>query len=78
MLGPLEVRRDGELLAVPGGKTAELLVYLAPSLVGAGQGMFALPPLTRLADKIALRFHEVTPVGADLRILARTQPKEPT
>jgi diaminohydroxyphosphoribosylaminopyrimidine deaminase/5-amino-6-(5-phosphoribosylamino)uracil reductase len=60
------------------GCVDELLVYLAPSLIGAGQGMFALPPLDRLADKIALRFHEVTPVGADLRILARTQPKEPT
>ena len=60
------------------GCVDELLVYLAPSLIGAGQGMFALPPLARLADKIALRFHEVTPVGADLRILARTQPTEPT
>ena len=29
MLGPLEVRRDGELLRVPAGKTAELLVRLA-------------------------------------------------
>jgi len=60
------------------GCVDELLVYLAPSLIGAGQGMFALPPLDHLADKIALRFHEVTPVGADLRILARTQPTEPT
>ena len=60
------------------GCVDELLVYLAPSLIGAGQGMFALPPLDRLADKIALRFHEVTPVGADLRILARTQPTELT
>jgi diaminohydroxyphosphoribosylaminopyrimidine deaminase/5-amino-6-(5-phosphoribosylamino)uracil reductase len=53
------------------GCVDELLVYLAPSLIGAGQGMFALPPLTRLADKVALRFHAVAPVGADLRILAR-------
>jgi diaminohydroxyphosphoribosylaminopyrimidine deaminase/5-amino-6-(5-phosphoribosylamino)uracil reductase len=53
------------------GCVDELLVYLAPSLIGAGQGMFALPPLTRLADKVALRFHAVDPVGADLRILAR-------
>ncbi|WP_374001211.1 bifunctional diaminohydroxyphosphoribosylaminopyrimidine deaminase/5-amino-6-(5-phosphoribosylamino)uracil reductase RibD [Massilia sp. CFBP 13647] len=53
------------------GCVDELLVYLAPSLIGAGQGMFALPPLGRLADKVALRFHAVTPVGADLRILAR-------
>ena len=29
VLGPVEVRRDGRLLAVPGGRTAELLVRLA-------------------------------------------------
>jgi DNA-binding SARP family transcriptional activator len=29
LLGPLEVRRDGEPVVVPGGKTAELLVRLA-------------------------------------------------
>ena len=53
------------------GCVDELLVYLAPSLIGAGQGMFALPALRRLADKSELRFHAVTQVGADLRILAR-------
>ena len=56
------------------GCVDELLVYLAPSLIGAGQGMFALPPLSRLADKVTLRFHAVTQVGADLRILARLEP----
>ena len=29
VLGPVEVRRDGQLLPVPGGKTAEVLVRLA-------------------------------------------------
>src|SRR3954454_743552 len=29
MLGPLEVRRDGRPVAIPRGKTAELLVHLA-------------------------------------------------
>ena len=29
MLGPVEVRRDGHLVPVPGGKTSELLVRLA-------------------------------------------------
>jgi len=53
------------------GCVDELLVYLAPSLIGPGQGMFALPPLARLADKLALRFHGVRQVGPDLRILAR-------
>ncbi len=54
----------------------ELLVYLAPSLIGAGQGMFALPALARLADKYALRFHGVSQVGADLCILARFEQQE--
>jgi diaminohydroxyphosphoribosylaminopyrimidine deaminase/5-amino-6-(5-phosphoribosylamino)uracil reductase len=34
-------------------------------------GMFALPPLEHLADKRTLRFHEVSQVGADVRLLAR-------
>ena len=53
------------------GCVDELLVYLAPSLIGPGQGMFALPPLARLADKRQLRFHGVAQVGPDLRIVAR-------
>jgi diaminohydroxyphosphoribosylaminopyrimidine deaminase/5-amino-6-(5-phosphoribosylamino)uracil reductase len=58
------------------GCVDELLVYLAPCLIGPGQGMFALPPLARLADKRALRFHEVKQVGADVRILARFEQLE--
>jgi diaminohydroxyphosphoribosylaminopyrimidine deaminase/5-amino-6-(5-phosphoribosylamino)uracil reductase len=59
------------------GCVDELLVYLAPCLIGAGQGMFDLPPLARLSDKYQLRFHEFKQVGADLRILARfTKPEE--
>jgi len=49
----------------------ELLVYLAPTLLGDAQGMFALPALTDLTHKRALRFHAVRSVGDDLRILAR-------
>lgn len=49
----------------------ELLVYLAPNLIGPGQGMFELPPLARLADKRRLRFHDLARVGDDIRILAR-------
>lgn len=58
------------------GCVDELLVYLAPSLIGPGQGMFALPPLARLQDKFALRFHGVRQVGPDLRILARFHHRE--
>jgi diaminohydroxyphosphoribosylaminopyrimidine deaminase/5-amino-6-(5-phosphoribosylamino)uracil reductase len=53
------------------GCVDELLVYLAPCLIGPGLGMFSLPPLEHLADKRALRFHEISQVGADVRLLAR-------
>jgi diaminohydroxyphosphoribosylaminopyrimidine deaminase/5-amino-6-(5-phosphoribosylamino)uracil reductase len=53
------------------GCVDELLVYLAPSLIGPGQGMFDLPPLAQLSERRQLRFHDVTRVGDDLRIMAR-------
>ncbi|GAA4031441.1 bifunctional diaminohydroxyphosphoribosylaminopyrimidine deaminase/5-amino-6-(5-phosphoribosylamino)uracil reductase RibD [Actimicrobium antarcticum] len=49
----------------------ELLLYLAPSLIGDAQGLFDLPALTSLTGKRTLAFHEVKQIGADLRILAR-------
>lgn len=53
------------------GCVDELLVYLAPSLLGDAQRMFNLPALESLEDKKNLAFHEVKQIGADLRILAR-------
>ena len=49
----------------------ELLVYLAPLLIGQGRGMSNLGPLSNLQEALALDFHEVTPIGPDLRLLAR-------
>lgn len=49
----------------------ELLVYLAPLLVGEAQGMVHLPALSDLTQARRLVFREVTPVGTDVRILAR-------
>ncbi|WP_211471603.1 bifunctional diaminohydroxyphosphoribosylaminopyrimidine deaminase/5-amino-6-(5-phosphoribosylamino)uracil reductase RibD [Collimonas humicola] len=49
----------------------ELLVYLAPAILGDGRGMFGLPALENLQDKIALKFHQIEQIGEDLRILAR-------
>jgi len=50
----------------------ELLVYLAPSVIGdSGRGMFQLPEITELSQASALKIREVERVGADLRILAR-------
>lgn len=53
------------------GLVDELLVYLAPKLLGAGRDMAALGPLAALADALAFEFTQIDRVGADLRILAR-------
>jgi diaminohydroxyphosphoribosylaminopyrimidine deaminase/5-amino-6-(5-phosphoribosylamino)uracil reductase len=61
---------NGSLLAA--GLVDELLVYLAPSILGDGaSGMFSLPELTDLAQKRLLQFAGVQTIGSDLRILAR-------
>ena len=60
---------NGSLLKA--GLVDELLVYLAPKMLGPGRGMAALGPLEQLADGLALEFIECTPVGPDLRIRAR-------
>ncbi|KRB89208.1 bifunctional diaminohydroxyphosphoribosylaminopyrimidine deaminase/5-amino-6-(5-phosphoribosylamino)uracil reductase RibD [Noviherbaspirillum sp. Root189] len=49
----------------------ELLLYLAPSLLGDAQGMFDLKALDNLEGQKRLAFHDVKQIGPDLRILAR-------
>lgn len=49
----------------------ELLVYLAPMLIGEAPGMVHLPALSDLAQAQRLQFREVSQVGADVRVLAR-------
>ncbi|MBS1187008.1 MAG: diaminohydroxyphosphoribosylaminopyrimidine deaminase [Burkholderiaceae bacterium] len=68
-------RLNGALLAQ--GCVDEILLYLAPSILGDAQPMFALPALTNLADKHALHFRDIAQIGDDLRIIARIQPKQP-
>lgn len=53
------------------GLVDEFLVYLAPKLLGAGQGMVNIGPLASLAEGVALEFTSVEQVGPDLRIVAR-------
>ena len=67
-------RLNGSL--VKAGVVDELLVYLAPMLIGEAQGMLHLPALSDLAQAQRLRFHEVTQVGEDVRVLARLVPEE--
>jgi diaminohydroxyphosphoribosylaminopyrimidine deaminase/5-amino-6-(5-phosphoribosylamino)uracil reductase len=49
----------------------ELLLYLAPCLIGDAQGMFELDALQSLEDQRRLAFNDIQTIGPDLRILAR-------
>ena len=61
---------NGSLLGE--GLVDELLIYLAPSILGDGaSGMFSLPELTDLAQKRLVQFTDVQTIGNDIRILAR-------
>ncbi len=60
---------NGSLLRA--GVVDELLLYLAPQLLGEGAGLAALGPYQQINEGLALRWHDVQRVGADLRILAR-------
>lgn len=57
------------------GLVDELLLYLAPKLIGSGLDMASAPhasgPLTELAAAMPLDFRSVDRVGPDLRIVAR-------
>jgi diaminohydroxyphosphoribosylaminopyrimidine deaminase/5-amino-6-(5-phosphoribosylamino)uracil reductase len=60
---------NGSLLRA--GLVDELLVYLAPRLLGRGRGMADIGALTALDQGVALQLRETTTIGPDLRILAR-------
>ncbi len=48
----------------------ELVIYLAPKLIGEGLGMVAMGPLESLAKVFSLRFDSVQMVGEDMRVCA--------
>lgn len=58
---------------VRAGLVDELLVYLAPTLIGEAHGMVHLPALSDLAQAQRLVFRQVGMVGEDVRVLARMQ-----
>jgi diaminohydroxyphosphoribosylaminopyrimidine deaminase/5-amino-6-(5-phosphoribosylamino)uracil reductase len=60
---------NASLLAT--GRVDELLLYLAPKLIGLGREMAAFGPLARLDDALPLRWHAVDRIGDDLRVIAR-------
>jgi diaminohydroxyphosphoribosylaminopyrimidine deaminase/5-amino-6-(5-phosphoribosylamino)uracil reductase len=56
------------------GLVDELLVYLAPHIIGdKACGMFDLPALTDLAQRRAVDIREVCMIGKDLRVMARVR-----
>ena len=63
-------RLSGALLN--GGLVDELLLYLAPCMIGdKARGMFDMPELTSLDSKRRLAVRDMRMVGGDLRVVAR-------
>jgi diaminohydroxyphosphoribosylaminopyrimidine deaminase/5-amino-6-(5-phosphoribosylamino)uracil reductase len=60
---------NGSLLRA--GLVDELLVYVAPRLLGTGKGIAAIGPLAYLSDSLDFEFVDVERVGADLRLRLR-------
>jgi diaminohydroxyphosphoribosylaminopyrimidine deaminase/5-amino-6-(5-phosphoribosylamino)uracil reductase len=57
------------------GLIDEFIFYIAPVLMGdSARGLFHLPQLQRMADKIQLRIEDIRAVGEDWRIIARPMP----
>ena len=81
MLRDLAAREVNELHVEAGSKlngsllreglVDEVLAYLAPKLLGQGQGMAAFAPLSSLDAAVPLEFRSVDRVGEDLRVVAR-------
>ena len=81
MLADLARRGVNELHAEAGEKlnasllreagVDELLVYVAPRLLGSGRGLAGLGPFERLEQSLDFRVVDVAPLGADLRLRLR-------
>ena len=81
MLQALGARGINELHAESGQKlngsllregcVDELLMYLAPTVLGRGMGLFNLGPFDSLAQRIDIDIRDVRAVGRDWRVLAR-------
>jgi len=57
--------------ALQQGLVDELVIYMAPHLMGhEGNGLFSLPGLEKMQDRVGLEILDVRPVGEDWRITA--------
>lgn len=53
------------------GFVDELLIYMAPKLLGGGLGFAAMPSVNVLSDAVCLRYQSIDAVGEDVRLVAR-------
>lgn len=67
-------RLNGSL--VREGLVDELLVYLAPKLIGQGRGMLQWGPLTELSQALALDIQAPDMIGPDVRLIARVMGRD--
>ena len=58
------------------GLVDEMLVYLAPCVLGEGLAMAHFGPLTQLDQGLSLDFKSVEKIGPDVRILARVKGRD--
>ena len=55
----------------------ELVIYMAPSLLGSeARGLFKLPGLSKMADRVELDIQDIRKVGRDIRIIAKPETGE--
>jgi diaminohydroxyphosphoribosylaminopyrimidine deaminase/5-amino-6-(5-phosphoribosylamino)uracil reductase len=60
---------NGALLAA--GLVDEIVLYLAPKMIGKGRDMASFGPLSALSEALALEFISSDRLGPDLRLVAR-------
>ncbi len=61
---------NGSLLAE--GLVDELLIYMAPCVLGdTAKGMFHLPPLASLGERLNMKITDIRQLGDDMRVRAR-------
>ena len=54
----------------------ELVFYYAPHIMGNNErGMFALPSLARMVERVNLEIRDVRAIGKDWRVIAKVSEK---
>ncbi|MDH3405885.1 MAG: bifunctional diaminohydroxyphosphoribosylaminopyrimidine deaminase/5-amino-6-(5-phosphoribosylamino)uracil reductase RibD [Gammaproteobacteria bacterium] len=59
------------------GLVDELIMYYAPHIMGSHErGMFMLPPLARMAERVNVEISDIRALGKDWRVIARVSEKQ--